>query len=266
MRLFTLALLVLGAPAAAHEFWIEPLDYQIEADGKVEARLVNGEEFEGVNIPYLPQRFQLFVQFSGDQARPVAGRLGDSPGLQSDPLSPGLNVFSYVSSTQRVGYETFAKFLKFAEHKDFADMTARHMSRNLPLTDFGEAYTRYAKTLVGVGTAEGQDLRTGLETEIVALANPYTDDLSGGMPVQVWYQNDARGGAQVELFEKAPDGTVAITLHDADADGIALLPVKPGHAYLVDAVVLREPSDATADRHDAVWETLWASLTFLVPQ
>jgi hypothetical protein len=39
------------------------------------------------------------------------------------------------------------------------------------------------------------------------------------------------------------------------------IPVKSGHEYLLDAVVLRaaDPDDG------AVWETLWAALTFAVP-
>ena len=218
-----------------------------------------------MNIPYLPQRFVMFQQFAGGQDAPVGGRLGDSPGLQTPPLGPGLQVISYVSSVQRVDYETFDKFLSFAEHKDFADMAARHMARQLPLTDFAESYIRHAKTLIAVGDGAGADLRTGMETEIVALANPYTDDTSAGLPVQVWYQGAERAGAQVELFEKADDGTVQITLHRTNDRGIATLPVKPGHSYLVDAVVLREPAPEVAADLSVVWETLWASLTFRIP-
>jgi len=65
-------------------------------------------------------------------------------------------------------------------------------------------------------------------TEIVALANPYTDDLSAGLPVQVFYDNAVRADAQVELFAKSADGSVEITTYRTDANGIATLPVQPG--------------------------------------
>jgi hypothetical protein len=56
-----------------------------------------------------------------------------------------------------------------------------------------------------------------------------------------------------------------ITLHRTDADGIASLPVK-GFSYLVDAVVLREPTAELAAEAEIAWETLWAALTFGVPE
>ena len=81
----------------------------------------------------------------------------------------------------------------------------------------------------------------------------------------MFYRDAMRANAQVELFEKAADGTVVVTLHKADADGIALLPVRSGYEYMADAVVMRVPSDALASEYGAVWETLWANLTFAVP-
>ncbi len=266
MRSLAVILALVCGPALAHEFWIEPLNYRVEADGKLEGRLVNGERFEGVNLPYLPRNFQMFTQFGGGDARPVEGRLGDSPALSAAPLNDGLQVVAYVSTVSRLEYTEFEKFQRFADHKAFANIPADHSARGLPETDFGEAYTRFAKTLIAAGDGTGSDFRVGLETEIVALANPYTDDVSGGLPVQVWYGDEPRADAQVELFDKAPDGTVEITLHRTDAEGIAVLPVVPGHSYLVDAVILREPAPALAEGANVVWETLWASMTFAVPE
>jgi hypothetical protein len=173
-------------------------------------------------------------------------------------------VIAYEATTARVGYETLEKFASFAAHKDFDGAVPRHRARGLPETDFGEAYSRHVKALVAVGDGAGQDRALGLATEIVALENPYTFGGSA-LPVQVLYRQDPRPDAQVELFEKAPDGRVAITYHRTDARGIARLPVKPGHEYLADAVVLREPGAQLAQDRDVVWETLWAALTFAVP-
>ena len=67
-------------------------------------------------------------------------------------------------------------------------------------------------------------------TEIVAEANPYTDDLTAGLPVRVLYQGTPRADAQGEIFDKSPGGDVEITLTRTDADGRALIPVTPGHS------------------------------------
>ena len=127
-----------------------------------------------------------------------------------------------------------------------------------------ERYSRHAKSLMAVDGGDGSDRARGLLTEIVAGANPYTEDMSGGMPVQVLYEGAPRQDVQVELFDRAPDGSVTVTLHRTDAEGRVTLPVVPGHAYLVDSVVLRALEPAT--EAGEVWESLWASLTFAVPQ
>ena len=172
----------------------------------------------------------------------------------------------FESRPAKVTYETLEKFLSFATNKGFPEAEAMHQAEGFTETDFSESYTRYSKALIAVGDGAGADFRTGLETEIVALANPYVDPLGGVMPVQVFYGDDVRADAQVELFEKAPDGTVEITLLRTDADGIVQLPVQPGHAYMADAVVLRLPDPELAEQQGVIWESLWAELNFAVPE
>ena len=266
MRIFALILCLLSVPAAAHEFWIEPLAYQVDADGKLEAHLVNGQEFAGTKIAYFPSRFANFVLFSSEDAARVTGRPGDSPALNQDAVAEGLHIAAYQAKNATVDYANWEKFQRFVDHKDFGDVLSRHQARGLPEADFEEVYSRYSKTLIGVGNSEGTDRRVGLETEIVALDNPYTDDLSGGFSVQVFYRENPRPNTQVEVFRKAADFSVTIELYRTNDEGIATFPVEPGYAYMVDAVVLREPSDRLQETTGAVWQTLWANLTFAVPE
>lgn len=256
----------LAQPAQSHEFWIEPLAYQIRADGIIQGELVNGQEFEGSRLAYLPQRFDRFSIASGMRQGDVENRLGARPALDTAPLAEGLQIISYQSRMSTIGYSEWEKFLKFAAHKDFRDIAAIHDGRGLPRQDFKEGYWRLAKSLVGAGHSAGRDFRQGLAVEFVALDSPYTDDLANGLRVQLYYLNDTVADGQVELFEKAPDGSVEITLHHTDDEGIATLPLKAGHSYLVDHVVLREPNAELAAEADIAWETLWASLTFGVPE
>jgi hypothetical protein len=119
------------------------------------------------------------------------------------------------------------------------------------------------KSLIAVGSGEGSDSEAGLKTEFVALTNPYTEDFDNRMKVRLLYEGAPRADAQVEVFERAPDGSVDITLHRTDEAGEAVIPVQDGHEYLFDAVVLR-PYERTGE-DDPVWQTLWAALTFAVP-
>ena len=265
MRALALVLVLVAAPAVGHELWLEPQDYMVDPEATVMADIVNGESFAGPKIPYLPQRFAHFVMFSDGRAVEVPGRVGDMPALNMAPPGEGLAVVAYQANDATVDYETWEKFASFAEHKGFGDVLPRHLERGLPRDGFKEVYSRYSKTLVAVGSGAGADMRTGLETEIVALTNPYTDDLSGGMRFQLFYRDDVRANARFEVFAKAPDGTVTQTFYETDADGIATVPVEPGVSYMADAVVLREPNAQVEADTGGVWETLWANMTWAVP-
>ncbi len=254
----------LAGTVQAHELFLQPQSYQLAVGDPLVAEVKVGEAFDGGRTIYNPDKFRRFELAVGDDLEPIPGRLGDLPSVNFDTQSDGLHVLIHESTDQKLRYTKFAKFEKFARHKDLVQAIEAHDERGLPKDDFTEAYSRYAKSLVAVGSGAGQDREFGLETEIVALANPYTDDLWGEIAVQVFYQGNPRANAQVEMFERIGQ-EVTITWHRTDEDGRAYLPVQPGGEYMLDAVVIREPGEALAKDLDAVWETLWANLTFSVP-
>ncbi len=222
--------LALSATAAkAHEFWLTPEDYTIAPSDTLRVGLRIGSEMKGSSLIY-----------------------------------DGLAVVVHETMDSTLTYTDFGVFQRFVAHKDFATALADHATRGLPEKNFRETYRRHAKSLVAIGAGAGSDRAVGLPIEIVALANPYTDDLGAGLPVLVLLDGAPRPDTQVELFQTAPDGTVTITLHRTDAEGRALLPMQPGMEYLVDNVVLRAlPNDDPVA--GPVWHSDWASLTFRTP-
>lgn len=258
------AFLALPTTLGAHEFWIEPDAYQVAPGANLTAKLRVGEEFKGSEQSYLPRNFRRFDMRCDGQMAKVPGRAGDRPALAVKAPGDGLCVAIHVTQNFSLTYREWQKFVNFAEHKDFRSALADHAARGLPETGFKEIYSRHAKSLVAVGSGRGADSVVGLETEIVAEANPYTDTVSGGLPIRVLYQGKPRANAQVELFAKSPSGSVEVTLHRTDGTGRVRLPVRAGYAYLADAVVLRPV--APQNEGDPVWESLWASLTFAVPR
>ena len=248
----------------AHEFWIDPAAFSVRPGTALVADIRVGEMLEGPAYSYIPPNFTRFDIVLGDTVIPVEGRAGDRPALNQPVAGDGLAVVVHATRNYRLTYRDWNKFVAFVTHKDFAWALEQHAARGLPQTGFAETYSRHAKSLIAIGDGAGQDRVVGLETEIVALANPYTDGMTDGLPVRVLYQGQPRAGSQVELFENAPDGTVEARLYRTDANGIARLDVKPGFSYLADHVVLRavEPEADGAP----VWESLWASLTFAVPE
>ena len=237
----------------------------MESDAPVVANLKNGEEFEGVALSWFDRNFTRFDMVLADETRPVTGRLGDTPALSSVGWADGLMVVLHETTPSTLTYTDWDKFMRFADHKDFPNAAADHVANGWSQERFRESYTRHAKSLLSVGSGTGQDRAFGLQTEFIALTNPYAPDFANEMRVRLEYQGEPRGNAQVEVFEKNPDGAVTISLTRTDADGMAAISVQPGRSYLFDAVVLRPSPDAGTTDRAPVWETLWAALTFAVP-
>ena len=265
-RCFCIALLlVLTPPLAAHEFWIEPVSYQIDSGEKIVAHLRNGEKFEGSGQPYVKNNTNRFDMFTSGTAQPIQARMGDIPAVNVTVDKAGLAIVVHEKKITTLRYSKWEKFQRFADHKAFANIKQRHEARGLPESGFKEAYSRYSKSLVAVASGDGSDEQVDLAVELVALNNPYTDDLANGLTVAGFHLGEPVPHIQIELFEKNQSGVVTVSLHKTDGNGEVTLPVKPAHSYLVDMVILREPSAELAMQHNVAWETLWASLTFAVP-
>ncbi|SFJ70311.1 DUF4198 domain-containing protein [Jannaschia pohangensis] len=259
-----MAMCMIGAPLQAHEFWIEAEDYTAASGTTVSATFRNGQELSGAVLSYIPARSARFDMVVGQEVVPVSSRIGNNPAFQVAGLPDGLLTVIQETTAQTLVYSEWEKWVKFTEHKDFTFAQQAHIDRGLPQEGFKESYLRYAKALIAVGDGAGSDARRGLRAEIVAGANPYTDDLSGGLPVQVFFDDAPKANAQVEMFAKAPNGEVEVTLHRTDADGRVTLPVVAGHEYLLDSVTVLPVEPALEG--DPVWQTHWAALTFAVPQ
>lgn len=265
-RLSVILSLVTGLPALAHEFWIAPEKYQVESGAPLVASLRNGQHFEGIGLAWFDRKFTRFDIVTTDGIFPVEGRMGDRPALRATaPDTEGLLIVLHETTPSTVLYKEWEDFQRFAEHKDFPGIKEAHRARGLPEKMFRESYTRHAKALIAVGDGAGEDRAFGLKTEFVALTNPYAEGFDNNMKVRVELDGKPRVNAQVEVFSKAPDDTVEITLHRTDASGVASIPVDNGMEYLFDAVVLAPSPDAGDDANAPVWDTFWAALTFAVP-
>lgn len=249
----------------SHEFWISPENFLNAPDTQVQADIKVGQNFSGSAYSYNPSSFERFeTRFNGTNS-PVEGRLGDVPALNMDAPGNGLLTVIYETDDSVLSYTEWEKFVKFATHKAFATTLEDHDARGIARDErFSELYRRYAKSLMAIGDGAGSDSEVGLKTEIIALENPYT--MQGeSLQVKVLLDGDPRQNVQVELFEKNPEGKVEIQLFRTDDDGIAELPVKRGHSYLADAVTML-PLENNNPKDGPVWWSLWASLTFMVPQ
>ena len=246
--------------ASAHEFWIAPERYKVDAGQPLVAALLTGDKFDGYSIPFIPEEFKRFHVLLGDKIHKVTGRLGDDPALNMAVPGEGLGVIVHQTSGFFIEYKEPGEFEALLRDKGVLPVLEAHRKRGLPEKGFRERFIRFAKCLVAVEHGRGRDTETGLETEFVAGLSPYADDVSGGMPFQLLYQQKPKAGAQVEVFIRAPDGEVSIEKLRTDREGRVMVAAKPGHEYLLSSVTFRP-----LEEPDLVWESLWAQFSYIIP-
>lgn len=251
-------------PGFAHEFWISPDRYKVDPGGQLVAVLLTGDNFEGYSTPYIPEDFKRFDILLAGKTIKVTGRLGDDPALKMTVDGAGLGVIVHQTNGLFISYDEPGAFEELLREKGVRDVLKAHRKRGLAEIGFRERFIRFAKCLVAVGHGRGRDGETGLETEFVADANPYAEDVAGGMPFRLLYQGKPRGDAQVEVFSREPEGKVTREVLRTDQAGRIMVPTKPGFEYLLNAVVFR-PLEAVNPANDPVWESLWAQFTYIIP-
>jgi len=292
LRFLGLSVFGLGivSPVHAHEYWLSPINYQVEAGKIALIDIRNGEDFVGSALAFDPGQFES-IELAGNLVRQTISnsRLGDYPAIHKVIRESGLYTVS-LSSTRRVlEYASKEKFEGFLDYHGFDGYAAKHKQLGFPDNKITEHYYRYAKTLVTVVDLKGdtdaipsqndvskstagatgtnksaEDKRDidmaldaqGLKFEIVMLDNPYLSD--GLLRVQLLLEGEPLSERQIEVFHKAE--SVTRDIYQSDADGIASLTVSKSGEYLVNAVQLLQSTEENVQ-----WETLWASYTFFRP-
>lgn len=260
-----IALLTHAVSAGAHEFWIEPLRFVVPPDGRIVANLNVGQFFKGNVQAFIPERFVELSVTDSSGKREISGRLGDIPAIDQPVLNPGIQVLAYQSRPQSAVYEDFNKFERFALKEGNGWLVDAHRLRGLSRRKVTEAYTRYAKSLVLAGGADGADAVVGFPLEFVIEFDPYARDLADALPVRLLRDGAGLPSAQIKIFSKLPGCEATRATVVTDDSGRALVPRGTGGRFLLNAVHVIEPTKATLEDIDADWESLWASITFELP-
>ncbi len=261
---------VWGAPAGAHDFWIEPSVFVTAVGNKVPVSLRVGEDFNGTSQPYVKDWFLDFSVTSAAGREPVMGFAGDDPAATLVLKSPGLRLIGYHSARSFVDLEA-ERFNKYLRSEGLERIQALREARGASQANGREYYSRCAKSLISVagpaltGTVvpgvdrSGYDQPLGYPLELVPRANPYALFPGDRLPIALWYQGKPVEGVLVIAF--TADQPARRFQARTGKDGIVKLPLDRAGRWLVKAVHMI-PVPATDPAAD--WESFWASLTFEV--
>ena len=257
--------LVFPCTLFGHELWIDTTDFKVEKDTILNLNLRNGENFDGFSLGYFDRSVkELYWRQNGKKFNNNS-RQGDNPALQISPTDNGLISIIYVSKPSIIKYKDFSKFQNFVIEKHSPSALEIHKNLDFPRENFSELYTRYSKALVGVGTSKGFDTENNLELELVALENPYTDNMDDGIEILALYNGNPRAFSNLNVFERSnTDSSVNTFVVKTNDKGVAVVEVKNDCTYLIDNVIIRPANEKLFKERGVIWESLWAALTFSV--
>ena len=140
----------------AHEFWIEPTQYQLN-DDLINSHLRVGQEFQGMVLMYNPQDFKIFKILSGSKNKKekIKGILGDVPAINITTNLDNLLIIYHETKDKYVDYKKFQKFEDFVNEKGYHHLINTHFEKGFPQSNFIESYRRYAKSLITLNGSEG---------------------------------------------------------------------------------------------------------------
>lgn len=261
-RLIGLFALVAASPVAAHDFWIQPRQFQVQPDAPLPFTFQVGHgrsrDRWGNN-----QRIVALTDFFGGtkrDRRPDLRNAGPAD-LVAAFRPAGLHVVA-MQTNHAFSELPAARFNDYLKEEGLTSIIAARQRAGSTGTAGRERYSRRAKTLIQVGafTSANQALATrpvGLKLEIVADNSPYALDASRMLPVHVLYNGRRLPGATVKLTKLGDDErpfATAIT----DRTGRTRFRIPANGAWLL-TVVWAEPvrGDPKVD-----FDTIFSSLTF----
>ncbi len=253
--------------------WLEPTRFEISKGDKLLAHEKVGQKFKGNKYAYLESSYEKLNYTINGKTYPLSPRLGSLPAVQAVIEEEGLLVLSAMTTRSKLIYKDRDIFDKFLKAEGLEWVFEAHSKRGLPEIGFTEVYRRFPKSLVKVGNGFGQDKALGLPLEWVALTNPY--QVKDTIELQLLWQGKPYAGVKVNVFNKIHNESntfsvkkavdeVIQTEHATNEKGILSLSLRQNSEYLINAVKMIEPDAETADKYNAVWESLWASMTFKV--
>jgi len=256
-----LGLLLLAArPAAAHEFWLEAIDYTPKPGTSVPIVFRNGQGFVGDSYPFLKELTRRFwiAEAKGDRA--IKAIEGDDPAGEVKFSQPGLTIVAYHGKPQSVTFETFERFVDNLKEEGLESLAEMHQRQGKPAAGINELFTRHAKALVQVGKGAGNDRPVGMPLELIAETNPYLAVPGSPVVVRLLHNSRPLAGTMIKTFHlKDPQSPRRVR---TDEQGRATIELPLAGEYLVNAVHMLEPPAG----ENAHWFSLWASLTFARPK
>ncbi len=261
-------LAIVAAPASAHDFWLQPVRFQVEPGAPLAATFQVGHGADRQRWGNDPSRVLLFGDFFNGARRDRRADLrnGGPADVVTRLAEPGLHVLGMQTSPSLSELPAI-RFNDYAKEEGLAAIIAHRQRSGTTGAAGRERYSRRAKALIQVGAPTGAGANQagatrpiGLQLEIVPARNPYALGANRLLPVDVLYRGRKLANATVKLTRLENDAK-PVAIVKTNRAGRANFRVPATGSWLLN-VVWGEP--VTGDRQ-VDYETVFSSLTFGYP-
>ena len=269
MRLvwLSLAALAWGAPALAHDFWLQPRSYWPGTDGVTPVSIQVGHGPDRETWGADPSRVVLLRSLSSSGLVDRRAELRGAPQGGDATMrfaGPGAHVLALQTSHAESELPAL-RFNDFLKEEGLTPAIQLRQKTRTTQKPGREIYSRRAKALVQVGPVTPADTARvltplGLSLEIVPERNPYALRPNEPLPVRVLYEGRPLAGALVKLTNLAADAKPLQT-RLSDAQGRAAFVVPRSGAWLINVIWTK----AIAGDPRGDFDTTFSSLTFGYP-
>ena len=247
-----------AATARAHDFWIEPSTFHPSPGTPVFVGLRVGQDFIGDPVPRLsPFIAAFYVRQSGvDHDVSGADRVDPAGVLRADGGATEIIAYASTGNYIELPPDRFEDYLKLY---GLDDVIASRAHRGESDKSGRERFYRYAKALL-TGDKPSADVAKplGLDYEIVPDDDPTTrlKPFHG----RLLYRGKPMGNSRVVALLHGEPSVRVQTL--SDAQGAVTLPLPRAGIWLIKSVHMERAWFFSGED----WDSLWASLTFEIPE
>jgi uncharacterized GH25 family protein len=245
----------------AHDFWIEPSSFRPATGELLNIGLRVGEHFVGEAVVRDPKRMERLVILSDGDPKPVPGVDGEDPAGIVRPDEPGVHIIGYRSKHSSIELEA-DKFEAYLREEGIESIIEERAKRGESSKPGREIYSRCAKSLIAVGGDSKGDHKRSLDfrLELFIEQNPYATRTADAFDVKLIFEGKPLSGTRVAAIHR-DDGKRMISGR-TDRDGLVRLTLERPGVWLIKSVHMFP----AAEGKDADWQSLWASLTFELPE
>ena len=267
--LIAFAVLSLGVvgtrSGAAHDFWVQPSEYQVMPGHATSVTLLVGHGLDRQRSAIPLRRIMRFEAVGPRGFRMDLQSSLQLGGLQDDGTllfrQPGTYIL--VLQTDARAYSLLPA-IRFNDYLRVEGLTPALLFRertHRTSAEGSETYSRQAKTIIQVGDepypAPVVTQALGLSLEIVPDVDPYAERCPKSLPLHVLYRGRPLSGALVKLTDLEHDAN-PIEMHLTDERGRAVFGARERGAWLLNVIW----TEVAPESSDADFETTFSSLSF----